>query len=230
MWTTLLMQGHSRRLCCRLCSKAEPPFISFSNAGNGDTLGFAARFFDRNCAGLLEGDDIEEIAFMTAPPISRASFFASNFKPWCPQSRRRRDCGNSLAAAVFGGVFTIAAVLSCAVMGCTAHASVWFAAPGDGSLEMEATREQDQLAEPAPCVSAAGRRVQTLTDAITKRGRLRCFACATPHLPACCNPTCTAGWYIKGEGKRPSAGAVNEGGRSQSLAWQPQHCLMTPWN
>lgn len=41
--------------------------------GNGDTLGLAARFFDRNCAGLLEGDDIEEIVFMTAPPISRAS-------------------------------------------------------------------------------------------------------------------------------------------------------------
>jgi hypothetical protein len=41
-------------------------------AGNGDTLGFVARFFDRNCVGTLERDDIEDIAFMTAPPISRA--------------------------------------------------------------------------------------------------------------------------------------------------------------
>jgi len=45
-------------------------------AGNGDTLGLAARFFDRNCAGVLEGDDLEEIAFMTAPPISRASLIS----------------------------------------------------------------------------------------------------------------------------------------------------------
>lgn len=48
-------------------------WMSTAIAGNGDTLGLAARFFDRNCAGVLEGDDLEEIAFMTAPPVSRAS-------------------------------------------------------------------------------------------------------------------------------------------------------------
>lgn len=41
-------------------------------------------------------------------------------------------------------------------------------------------------ADPVLCAFVAGRRVQALTDAITKRGRLRCPACATPTLPACC--------------------------------------------
>lgn len=60
------LQGSTEDLLMDLGPPAFP-------SGNGDTLGLAARFFDRNCAGTLDGDDIEEIVFMTAPPISRAS-------------------------------------------------------------------------------------------------------------------------------------------------------------
>jgi hypothetical protein len=65
----IIVLGNMSRL---LVAPNQLSFKPFHTAGNGDTLGFVARFFDRNCVGTLERDDIEDIAFMTAPPISRA--------------------------------------------------------------------------------------------------------------------------------------------------------------
>ena len=42
-----------------------------STGGSGDPFLLACRFFDRECAGYLEADDLEEITFMVSDGISR---------------------------------------------------------------------------------------------------------------------------------------------------------------
>jgi len=42
-----------------------------STEGSGDPFLLACRFFDRDCAGYLEADDLEEITFMVSDGISR---------------------------------------------------------------------------------------------------------------------------------------------------------------
>lgn len=44
---------------------------SASDAASVDTFVQACRFFDRECAGYLDADDLEEIAFMVSDSISR---------------------------------------------------------------------------------------------------------------------------------------------------------------
>lgn len=44
---------------------------SSSEAASGDTFLQACRFFDRECIGYLDADDLEEIAFMVSDGISR---------------------------------------------------------------------------------------------------------------------------------------------------------------
>ena len=44
---------------------------SSSEAASGDTFLQACRFFDRECIGYLDADDLEEIAFMISDGISR---------------------------------------------------------------------------------------------------------------------------------------------------------------
>ena len=40
--------------------------------GQAEPLSVACRWFDRECAGYLEGDDLEEIFFMVSDAISSA--------------------------------------------------------------------------------------------------------------------------------------------------------------
>jgi len=42
-----------------------------STEGSGYPFLLACRFFDRECAGYLEADDLEEITFMVSDGISR---------------------------------------------------------------------------------------------------------------------------------------------------------------
>ncbi len=42
-----------------------------STEGSGEPFLLACRFFDRECAGYLEADDLEEITFMVSDGISR---------------------------------------------------------------------------------------------------------------------------------------------------------------
>lgn len=44
---------------------------SSSEGGSGDPFLLACRFFDRECAGHLDADDLEEIVFMVSDSISR---------------------------------------------------------------------------------------------------------------------------------------------------------------
>ena len=44
---------------------------SSSEAASGDSFLQACRFFDRECIGYLDADDLEEIAFMVSDGISR---------------------------------------------------------------------------------------------------------------------------------------------------------------
>lgn len=44
---------------------------SSSEAASGDNFLQACRFFDRECIGYLDADDLEEIAFMVSDGISR---------------------------------------------------------------------------------------------------------------------------------------------------------------
>ena len=39
--------------------------------GHQDSFLLACRFFDRDCAGWLEADDLEEIAYMVSTNVSR---------------------------------------------------------------------------------------------------------------------------------------------------------------
>jgi hypothetical protein len=44
--------------------------IAAGRQAGPDSLFLACRFFDRNCVGYLDADDLEEILYMVSPAVS----------------------------------------------------------------------------------------------------------------------------------------------------------------